>query len=141
MLRVLCFGAASQLALENLERLIRPILSARIRCSQRDRERREQEFDWMRKVLQGAISLDILTKALGGVPSSELEGLLSSATGGRLSIRNKSMTVLGRLRGISYASICCFLQISKQSSLNYWKLFREGGRAEERRGGIQAMTR
>jgi hypothetical protein len=37
------------------------------------------------------------------------------------------MTVLGRLRGISYVSICCFLHISKQSSLNYWKLFRQGG--------------
>jgi transposase len=37
------------------------------------------------------------------------------------------MTVLGRLRGISYVSIYCFLHISKQTSLNYWKLFREGG--------------
>ena len=68
-------------------------------------------------MLQGAIPLDILTKELGEVPLSELEDLVSAATGGKLSIRNKSMTVLGRLRGISCASVRCFLQISKQSSL------------------------
>ncbi|MFI5088977.1 MAG: IS630 family transposase [Terriglobales bacterium] len=127
MLRVLCFGAEPQLARKNLDRLIKPIFFPKPPRFQRNRERREQAFEWMRHVLQGAIPLDILTKELRGVPLSELEGLLSAATGGRLSIRNKSMTVLGRLRGISYASICCFLQISKQSSLNYWKLFREGG--------------
>jgi hypothetical protein len=127
MLRVLCFGAEPQLARKNLERLIKPIFSPRPRRFQRNRERREQAFEWMRHVIQGAIPLDILTTELGGVPLSELKGLLTAATRGKLSIRNKSMTVLGRLRGISYVSIRSFLQISKQSSLNYWKLFREGG--------------
>jgi transposase len=42
-------------------------------------------------------------------------------------MRNKSMTVLGRLHGISCTSVRCFLHVSKQPSLNYWKLFREGG--------------
>ena len=127
MLRVLCFGAEPQLARQTLERLIKPIFSPEPGRFQRHRERREQEFEWMRNVLQGAIPLNILTKELGGVPLSELEGFLSAATGGKLSVRNKSMTVLGRLRGISYVSICWFLHISKQSSLNYWKLFRKGG--------------
>src|SRR5260370_32575725 len=127
MLRVLCFGAEPHLARESLERLIQPMFSPKALRFQRDRERREQAFEWMRNVLQGATTLEILTKELGGVPFSELENLLSSVTGGRLSIRNKSLTVLGRLRGISYASICCFLQISKQASLNYWKQFRDVG--------------
>jgi hypothetical protein len=35
--------------------------------------------------------------------------------------------VLGRLRGISCTSVRRFLQISKVSSLKYWKLYREGG--------------
>ena len=81
----------------------------------------------MRNVLQGAIPLDIVTKELGEVPLSELEELISAATGGKLSMRNKSMTVLGRLRGISCSSIRCFLRVSKQTSLHYWKLFRQGG--------------
>jgi hypothetical protein len=99
MLRVLCFGAEPQLARQTLERLIKPIFSPEPGRFQRHRERREQEFEWMRNVLQGAIPLNILTKELGGVPLSELEGLLSAVTGGKLSVRNKSMTVLGRLRG------------------------------------------
>jgi hypothetical protein len=127
MLRVLCFGAEPQLARRSLERLIRPIFSPKARSFQRGRERREQAFEWMRNVLQGAVPPDILTKELGGVPLSELEDLVTAATKGRLSIRNKSMTVLGRLRGISCTSTRCFLHISKQSSLSYWRLFREGG--------------
>jgi transposase len=127
MLRVLCFGAEPQAARKNLERLIKPIFSPQSRRFQRGRERRERAFEWMRNVLQGAMALDIVTKELGEVPLSELEELVSAATGGKLSMRNKSMTVLGRLRGISCASIRCFLQVSKQTSLNYWKLFRQGG--------------
>ena len=127
ILRVLCFGAEPQLARKSLERLIKPIFSPKTQSFQRDRERREQAFEWMRNVLQGAIPLDILTKELGGVPFSELEKLVSAATDGKLSMRNKSMTVLGRLRGISCGLVRCFLQVSKQPSLNYWKLFRESG--------------
>jgi len=127
MLRVLCFGAEPQLAQKSLERLIKPIFAPKPRRFQRGRERRERAFEWMRSVLQGALPLDIMTKELGEVPLSELEALVSAATGGKLSMRNKSMTVLGRLRGITCASSRCFLQVSKQTSLNYWKLFREGG--------------
>jgi transposase len=127
MLRVLCFGADPQLAWKSLERLIKPTFSPKARRFRRGRERREHAYEWMRNVLQGAVPLDILTKELGRVPFPELEKLVSAATGGKLSMRNKSMTVLGRLRGISCASVRCFLQVSKQPSLNYWKLFREGG--------------
>ena len=127
MLRVLCFGAEPQLARKSLERLIQPIFSPEARRFQQDRERREEAFEWMRNVLQGAMPLDILTKQLGGVPLSELERLLSAATGETLSFRNKSTTVLGRLRGISCTSVRRFLHISKVSSLKYWKLYREGG--------------
>src|ERR1035437_3488589 len=123
MLRVLCFGAEPQLARKSLERLIQPIFSPEARRFQQDRERREEAFEWMRNVLQGAIPLDILTQQLGGVPLSDLDRLLSAATGETLSFRNKSTTVLGRLRGISCASVRRFLQISKVSSLKYWKLY------------------
>jgi transposase len=81
----------------------------------------------MGAVLQGAIPLDVVTKELGDVPFSEIEALVSAATGGKLSMRNKSMTVLGRLHGISSTLVRRFLHVSKQPSLNYWKLFREGG--------------
>lgn len=78
-------------------------------------------------MLKGPIPLDVVTKELGGVPLSQLEELVSAATGGKLSMRKKSMTVLGRLRGFSGASVCCFLHVSKQTSVDYWKRFLEGG--------------
>jgi hypothetical protein len=82
MLRVLCFGAEPRLARKSLERLIKPIFSPQSRRFQRGRERRERAFEWMRTVLQGAIPLDVLTKELGEVSLSELEALVSTATGG-----------------------------------------------------------
>jgi transposase len=127
LLRVLCFGARPQLARKSLERLIKPIFPPQLPRFQQGRERRERAFEWMGAVLQGAIPLDVVTKELGEVPFSEIEALVSAATGGKLSMRNKSMTVLGRLHGISCTLVRRFLHVSKQPSLNYWKLFREGG--------------
>jgi transposase len=77
--------------------------------------------------MQGAVPLDILAKELSDVPLTELEALLSAATQGKLSMRNKSMAVLSYLRGISYAPICSFLQISMRSLFRYHTNFRDGG--------------
>jgi hypothetical protein len=87
----------------------------------------DQVFQWMRAVLQGAMPLDVLAKEMSDVPLPELEVLLSSATKGTLSIRNRSMAMLGYLRGISSAPICSFLKISDGSLFRYWRLYRGGG--------------
>jgi hypothetical protein len=71
--------------------------------------------------------LDVLTKEMSDVPLPELQVLLESATKGTLSIRNRSMAMLGYLRGISAAPICSFLKISTGSLFRYWRLYRSGG--------------
>jgi len=104
--------------------------SANYRRSQRPRRRREPEeiaFEWMRTVQQGTTPLDALAKELSAVPVPELKVLLSAATKGELRMRNKSVAVLGYMRGISCDSICSFLHICPRSVFRWWKLFRKGG--------------
>ena len=87
------------------------------------RETRDKE--WLRSVLQNAIPLALLHQDLG-----EFEGraeLLRMAWNGRISIRNKALTVLASRKGIRAAVICTFLDINKTTFHKYRKAFDAGG--------------
>jgi transposase len=82
-------------------------------------------FDWMRKILQGEVSLNALTRELGEL--SDLNELLVVVTEGRLSDRNRALAVLGRERGFRINDVCGFLHLSKDSCLKYSRRYHEGG--------------
>jgi hypothetical protein len=78
---------------------------------------RQSAFDWMRALLQKDISLDTLRRDVGEVP--DMTALLDRIYDGRLSDRNRSMAVLGRLRGLSSDSVRSFLGIAKKTHRSY----------------------
>jgi transposase len=88
---------------------------------------KQQAFDWMQAVLQGALRQSELAGALGHV--AELDKLLTAVTEGRLSARNRAMTVLARERGIGRSSVCSFLYIGKKTATRYWRDYKRGGTA------------
>jgi transposase len=88
---------------------------------------REEVFDWMRAVLQGAPHGAALAKGLGHV--AELDVLLIGVREGRLSQRNRAMVILARERGINQSHARSFLHISKQTATRYWRLYQRGGTA------------
>lgn len=58
---------------------------------------------------------------------ADLDKLLTVVTEGRLSDRNRALTVLARNRGFSVADVCGFLSVSKEAVLEYCRRYREGG--------------
>lgn len=87
----------------------------------------ELVFEWMQIILQGKMPLDFLTKELPELSEEDLKSLFSAASKGRVSTRNKALTVLAYSRGINSSPICSFLKISKGSLFRYWRDFRSGG--------------
>jgi hypothetical protein len=88
---------------------------------------RQEVFDWMSAVLQGALSRDDLAKELGNV--AELDKLLTTVREGRLSDRNKAMTILARERSIGQSYTCSFLHLAKRTATKYWNDYKRGGTA------------
>jgi transposase len=88
---------------------------------------RQEAFEWMRSLLQGAIPHSEIQNELKQV--GELDKLLVSVTEGRLSIRNKAMAVLARARGIRQSYVCSFLYLATKTATRYWKDYRRGGTA------------
>jgi hypothetical protein len=88
---------------------------------------RQEVFDWMRAVLQGALGQAELASELSHV--AELDKLLVAITEGRLSNRNKAMAVLARERGIGQSYVCSFLFLSKNAATRYWSDYKRGGTA------------
>jgi transposase len=86
---------------------------------------RQSAFEWMRNVLQGDVSVDALAAELGEV--SDLNELVILVTEGRLSDRNRALTVLAREKGFSIADVCESLHLSKASVLKYCRRYHEGG--------------
>jgi hypothetical protein len=78
---------------------------------------RQSAFNWMRKVLQGEFTPTLLGKEMGSF--ADLDKLLTVVTEGRLSDRNRALTVLARNRGFSVADVCGFLSVSKEAVLKY----------------------
>ena len=86
---------------------------------------RQQEFDWMLAVLQGALPHAVLGRQLGDLP--DLGDLLTCLKEGRRSERNRALAVLARQKGIGRASVCAFLHINRTTFRKYCRLYREGG--------------
>lgn len=86
---------------------------------------RQEVFDWMHAVLQGALCRDNLAKELGHV--AELDKLLAAVWNGRLSDRNRAMAILARERGVRQSYACSFLHISKGAATRYWNQYQQGG--------------
>jgi transposase len=88
---------------------------------------RQEVFDWMRAVLQGALGRSELASELSHV--AELDKLLAAIIEGRLSNRNKAMAVLARERGIGQSYVCSFLYLAKKTATKYWSDYKRGGSA------------
>jgi hypothetical protein len=58
-----------------------------------------------------------------------LHELVTVVTEGRLSDRNRALTVLARKKGISITDVCGFLDLAKASVLKYYRRYQEGGAA------------
>ncbi len=86
---------------------------------------RQQEFEWMLAVLQGALPYAAVIRQLGNLPG--LENLLTCLREGRRSERNRALAVLARGKGIGRASVCAFLHINRTTFRKYCRLYREGG--------------
>jgi hypothetical protein len=86
---------------------------------------RQEAFEWMHRLLQGAIPEKEVHTYLGHV--SELNKLLSVVTEERLSMRNKAVAVLARERGIAPSHICSFLFIDRKTAARYWNDYERGG--------------
>jgi transposase len=119
-------GGPPQVDTERLNRLLEPFAIKKTRGARRLRARLSA-FDWMRKVLQGEVSINALARELGEL--SDLNELLTVVTEGRLSDRNRALAVLGRERGFSITDVCGFLHLSKASGLKYCRRYHEGGAA------------
>ena len=81
----------------------------------RREQARQAAFEWMRAVLQKDISPDALRRDVGDVP--DLDALLNRLYDGRLSDRNRAMTVLADRHGLSGRTVCSFLGINKTDAL------------------------
>src|SRR3712207_6793120 len=81
----------------------------------------------MRAVLQKDIGPEALRRDVGDVP--DLGALLDRLYDGRLSDRNRSMTVLADRHGLGRGVVCSFLGISKRTRRRYLRAFEEGGEA------------
>jgi len=79
----------------------------------------------MRKVLQGETSINAVTKEVGDL--SGLNELLTAVAEGQLAVRNRALAVLAREKGISLSMVCAFLNLSRQSVLQYCRRYHEGG--------------
>jgi transposase len=88
---------------------------------------RQDVFNWMRAVLQKEIAEDALRQEVGDIP--DFVTLLDRLYDGRLSDRNRSMTILGHRRGYSGDTVRAFLGISKQTYYKYLRSFENGGQA------------
>jgi len=88
---------------------------------------RQAAFEWMRAVLQREIDPDALRREVGDVPN--FADLLDRLYDGRLSDRNRSMTVLASRSGISNGTVCAFLGIDKKTYRKYLRTFENGTHA------------
>jgi transposase len=138
LLRLMFGGSPPQVDMERLNRLLEPFAIKETRGARRLRAR-QAAFDWMRKVLQGEVSLHALAGELGEVP--DLNALVTVVNEGRLSDRNRALAVLAREKGFSITDVCGFLDLSKASVLKYCRRYHEGGAALLMAGKIVAATK
>ena len=80
------------------------------------------DHQWMLGVLQGKERLDSIKTAAAN--TEDFDTLVTNLRHGTLKCRNKSVTILAKLRGISIRSISRFLHITRQTVLKYWETYR-----------------
>jgi transposase len=83
--------------------------------------RREQHC-WMLGVLQGKEPNDSIQQMT--LDPESINKLIKNLHNGNLRRRNKSLTVLAKIRGISFLSISQFLRLSPTTVERYWKKYR-----------------
>jgi hypothetical protein len=83
---------------------------------------RHLEHQWMLGVIQGKEPLDSIERAATDAKSFNI--LVKNLRNGNLRCRNKSLTILANLRGISIGSISRFLRITPKTTLGYWDTYR-----------------
>lgn len=83
--------------------------------------------DWMLNVEQGMIPIETVEEQTPGLQLTDIETLLSFARNGKLSARQRAITVLAYSRGISSRQIRLFLRISHRSVFRFLGAFRSGG--------------
>jgi len=86
------------------------------------RRHRQVDHEWMLRVLQGQEPLDSLKATTGDI--GVFDELVANVRNGNLKRRNKSLTILAKLRGISISSISRFLHITQDTALKYWNTYR-----------------
>jgi transposase/transposase-like protein len=105
--------------------------AGRVVCVTPKPDKREQAqqaaFEWMRAVLQKDISPDALRRDVSDVP--DLGTLLNRLYDGRLSDRNRALTVLADRHGLSGGTVCSFLGINNKTRCKYLRAFETGGQA------------
>ena len=82
----------------------------------------------MHRLIQGAIPEIEIRTDLGHV--AELDKLVSVVTEERPSMRNRTITVLARERGIAQSHVCSFLFIDRKTAARYCNDYQHGGTAQ-----------
>jgi len=89
---------------------------------------REQERDWMRLVLMGAIDEERARKELGtALAEKDTAFLLDYVRMKPLKLRNRALAILAHVKGISSREIAAFLCRSRVTIQNYIQVFRKAG--------------
>lgn len=112
LVRTMFGGGSPQFDMERLTRLLEPFATRDVGEEMRLRAR-QAAFDWMRKVLQGEISLDALAVELGEI--SNLKELVAVIRERRMSERDRALAVLGRAKGIDPNIVSAFLYIAPRT--------------------------
>ena len=88
------------------------------------RTKRNEPFEWMRAVQQGAIRRPVLERELSDV--TDMPKLLKGMRNGPSPQRKKAMAVLFHKRGIKFSLIRSFLHLSRRSLRSYLERYRRG---------------
>lgn len=86
---------------------------------------KQAAFTWLRRLLQQRVRVIDLRGELGDIP--DLDMLLDMLHDGGRHERNRSLAVLGSLRGWPSTVICAFLGIEKKTYRGYWQAYERGG--------------
>jgi len=124
LLRAMFGGGPGQVDMERLASLLKP-LAIRDAGKEMSVRAAQSAFDWMRKVLQGEVPLDVLTTELGEL--ANLRELVAVVTERRLSDRNRALAVLARAKGIDVNIVSAFLHIARRTAIKFWQHYQDGG--------------
>jgi transposase len=126
--RFLSRGSSPVFASARIQSLVREVAcSSRSSIRPNREQKRLQDIDWMRRMLQKEMNDDTLRRELGDIP--DLAVLLQHLHNGRLRDRNRAMLVLATHRNIPSQTICAFLGVAKAFVLKYRNKFKTNGAA------------